>query len=116
MPPPAPAPGYRGSLDIDRRPNLLPPLGNLKSHESMSATISSSELATTKDFKDFKEFKDLRGLRDFSLPPLPRDRDRGHSDWELRNWDRERDDGPKPSLQELRRSHHTALWAYVESQ
>ncbi|PWW74772.1 hypothetical protein C7212DRAFT_25232, partial [Tuber magnatum] len=72
----------------------------------MSATIPSSALATTKDFKDFKEFKDLQDLKDFkdySLPPLPRDRDGGQSDWESRSRDRERerDDGPKLSLQEL---------------
>ncbi|CUS15597.1 unnamed protein product [Tuber aestivum] len=105
-PTPAPPPGYRNSLDLDRLPNLLPPLRNLKSHESMSATIPSSTLATTKDFKDFKEFKDLKDLKDFkdySLPPLPRDRDGGQSEWESRNRDkeRERDDGPKLSLQEL---------------
>lgn len=103
-PAPPPPPGYRGSLDLDRLPNLLPPLRNLKSHESMSATIPSSALATTKDFKDFKEFKDLKDLKDFkdySLPPLPRDRDGGQSDWESRSRDRERDDGPKLSHQEL---------------
>ncbi|KAG0137882.1 hypothetical protein HOY82DRAFT_547015 [Tuber indicum] len=103
-PTPAPPPDYRGSLDLDRLPNLLPPLRNLKSHESMSAAIPSSALATTKDFKGFKEFKDLKDLKDFkdySIPPLPRDRDGGQGDWESRSRDKGRDDGPKLSLQEL---------------
>ncbi|RPA98464.1 hypothetical protein L873DRAFT_1658398, partial [Choiromyces venosus 120613-1] len=70
----------------------------------MSATIPSNALSTTKDFKDFREFKDLKDLKDFkdySLPPLPRDRDGGQSEWESRGLGVERDDGPQLSLQEL---------------
>lgn len=88
-----PGPGYRGSLDLDRLPNLLPPLRNLR--EGTPPPNPSNALTAVKDFKDFKEF---------NLPPLPRDRDR--DDWARdrerdRGGERDRGDGPKFSIHDF---------------
>lgn len=85
------APGYRGSLDFDRAPSLLPPLRNFKSPES--SPPGQSNVLTTSNF---------------STPPKDRrksigaDRDREHDrepEFRRREW--ESDEPPKFTVHDL---------------